>query len=150
MARVRAGSSKLRPSETNEMYLPPGRALKDQRKVWVKTALLVGFICIYGGVCTWTLNSAEHLPRFWLTNKNSMRNISSALIATGALLYGVLLVVMALKPELRPRLTCEGAFKPSRMAGHLWVCSVCAALISMPYMVWYFFERTERHTPLSL
>ena len=139
LAGAAEGESLLRSA--GSMHVPQERARSSGEEIAVRTGFLVGFACIYLGVCLKLLNSAEHIPRFFLTNPHFMETSGTVLCVVGGLMFLVAVGAVLAKPELRPE--CGGAdgfCKPSRLAGHLWRCAIVAGLLTMPYMVWFFFN----------
>ena len=102
----------------------------------------MGFGCLYSGSCIRALNSADHIPRFFLTNPHFMDTSGTVLCVVGGLLFLADVVALVVKPELRPTFDRSGSLKASRLAGYLWLCGVLAMLISLPYLVWYFFDQS--------
>ena len=118
---------------------------RQQEEADLATALPSGmmlgvFICLYSGGSLHLLNSAEHLPRFYIDNPNAMGGLADFLVGGGLVIMAALAVLMCAKPDLRPELTCEGMFKPKRIAGYLMQFSVIAMMLSLPYVVFLFYE----------
>ena len=93
-----------------------------------RALILCCFISVYAGVCIRVLNDSAHLPRFWLTNPHTMSFFSTALLTVGVIALVGLVLLLALRPEVRPACTCTDVCKANRIGGYVYQCSVLALL----------------------
>ena len=122
----------------------PGRREDESALQAAPRALILGgFICIYAGVCISVLNDSAHLPRFWLTNPHTMSFFSTALLTVGGIALVGLVLLLALRPEVRPACTCTDVCKANRIGGYVYQCSVLALLVSLPYLAFFFYSVRE-------
>eukprot|EP01052_Picozoa_sp_SAG31_P008305 SAG31_NODE_417_length_15907_cov_6.901759_8_plen_438_part_00 len=132
------------PFPQPEMLLPHPQSNRGL-SVIAKPLFALGFGCIYTWIFMVLLDATPHIPQLWQRNPNSMIAASTVLKYVGIGSWASLLMLVALRPEMR-RGNCgfghNGLCKASRMAGYLWASAVVAGMISTPYLAWYcFFSR---------
>jgi hypothetical protein len=121
----------------------PGRRQREEEELSYalpRGMLLAVFICLYSGFSLRLLNSAEHLPRFWINNPHTMEGLSQFLLVGAGVISSAYVVLLAVSPGMRPECTRGELCKANRLAGYLLNAWVTASLLSLPYLTFLFYE----------